>query len=173
VQHATSEYGESSAGAWQPLECTCKGIRAARAHMCSNMLASYLLLYLYSSLHQQQKGKKAKAKSAKFTVDCKVPVADSVLDPANFEKFLHDRIKVNGKAGDLGEVVTISREGAKLVVTAQLPFSKRYLKYLTKKYLKKQSCAWWPPSLTCTSCATSLSTTRRSQLALRRRTVSL
>jgi large subunit ribosomal protein L22e len=103
------------------------------------VLASCLLLYLCCSLRQQQKGKKAKAKSAKFTVDCKVPVADSVLDPANFEKFLHDRIKVNGKAGDLGEVVTISREGAKLIVTAQLPFSKRYLKYLTKKYLKKQS----------------------------------
>ena len=49
------------------------------------------------------------------------------------------RIKVNGKAGNLGDVVTIQREGAKLIVTAQLPFSKRYLKYLTKKYLKKQS----------------------------------
>jgi large subunit ribosomal protein L22e len=45
---------------------------------------------------------------------------------------------VNGKAGDLGTKVQISREKAKIIVTAELPFSKRYLKYLSKKYLKKQ-----------------------------------
>merc|ERR1712196_28588 len=73
------------------------------------------------------------------TIDCYQPVEDRVLDPASFEKFLHDRIKVNGKAGELGDAVTITREKTKLVVTAQLPFSKRYLKYLTKKYLKKQA----------------------------------
>ena len=61
-----------------------------------------------------------------------------MLDASSFEKFLHDRIKVNGKAGNLGDKVTITREKAKIIVTAELPFSKRYLKYLTKKYLKKQ-----------------------------------
>jgi large subunit ribosomal protein L22e len=55
-----------------------------------------------------------------------------------FEKFLNDKIKVNGKAGVLGTKVTISREKAKINVTAELPFSKRYLKYLSKKYLQKQ-----------------------------------
>jgi len=64
-------------------------------------------------------------------------VDDKVLDAASFEKFLHDRIKVNGKAGELGTKVTITREKAKVVVAAELPFSKRYLKYLTKKYLAK------------------------------------
>eukprot|EP00603_Paraphysomonas_imperforata_P001512 CAMPEP_0114429690 /NCGR_PEP_ID=MMETSP0103-20121206/9628_1 /TAXON_ID=37642 ORGANISM="Paraphysomonas imperforata, Strain PA2" /NCGR_SAMPLE_ID=MMETSP0103 /ASSEMBLY_ACC=CAM_ASM_000201 /LENGTH=96 /DNA_ID=CAMNT_0001599059 /DNA_START=341 /DNA_END=631 /DNA_ORIENTATION=- len=63
---------------------------------------------------------------------------DKVLDPVAFEKFLHDRIKVNGKAGNLGTKVTISRDKSKLNVAAELPFSKRYLKYLTKKFLKKQ-----------------------------------
>jgi large subunit ribosomal protein L22e len=61
-----------------------------------------------------------------------------VLDPAAFEKFLHDKIKVNGKAGQLGTKVTISRDKSKINVAAELPFSKRYLKYLSKKYLKKQ-----------------------------------
>jgi len=55
------------------------------------------------------------------------------------EKFLQDRIKVNGKAGVLGDSVSIARSDSKIVVSASLPFSKRYLKYLTKKYLKKQS----------------------------------
>jgi len=74
----------------------------------------------------------------KFTIDCKIPVDDKVLDPASFEKFLHDRIKVNGKVGVLGDAVVITRDNTKINVAAQAPFSKRYLKYLTKKYLKKQ-----------------------------------
>jgi large subunit ribosomal protein L22e len=66
------------------------------------------------------------------------PLEDKVIDLSAFEKFLHDRIKVNGKAGNLGNKVTISRDKTKLNVAAELPFSKRYLKYLTKKYLRKQ-----------------------------------
>lgn len=61
-----------------------------------------------------------------------------MIDLASFEKFLHDSIKVNNKAGNLGTKVTIAKEKTKLLVNAELPFSKRYLKYLTKKYLKKQ-----------------------------------
>lgn len=87
----------------------------------------------------QNKGKKVGKKQVlKFTIDCTIPVDDRVLDPASFEKFLHDRIKVGGKVGVLGDAVKISREKNKLQIAAVAPFSKRYLKYLTKKYLKKQ-----------------------------------
>ncbi|WVQ72899.1 hypothetical protein IAR50_002460 [Cryptococcus sp. DSM 104548] len=75
----------------------------------------------------------------KFYVDASVPVNDSVFDLAAFEKFLHDRIKVDGKPGQLGDVVSVQKEGAKIVLTSSIPFSKRYLKYLTKKHLKKNS----------------------------------
>ena len=34
-----------------------------------------------------------------------------MFDPADFEKFLHDRIKVEGKAGQLGEKIVIGKEG--------------------------------------------------------------
>lgn len=37
----------------------------------------------------------------------------------------------------IGTKVVITRDKNKIVVAAELPFSKRYLKYLTKKYLKK------------------------------------
>ena len=47
----------------------------------------------------------------KFTVDYSKPAADGVFDGADFEKFLHDRIKVEGKAGQLGESVKIVRDG--------------------------------------------------------------
>merc|ERR1719487_856947 len=74
----------------------------------------------------------------KFTVDCTQPADDNIIEPKDFEKFLTNRIKVEGKTGNLGEKISISRDKAKIQVNAEAPFSKRYLKYLTKKYLKKQ-----------------------------------
>ncbi len=56
---------------------------------------------------------------------------------------MHDRIKVNGKAGQLADLVKITREKNSIVVTAEAPFSKRYLKYLTKKFLKKNQLRDW------------------------------
>ncbi|BEI90728.1 uncharacterized protein CcaverHIS019_0307980 [Cutaneotrichosporon cavernicola] len=67
----------------------------------------------------------------KFYVDYSVPVNDNVFDPASFEKFLHDRIKVDGKTGQLGDSIQITKEANKLVLTSQ--------QYLTKKHLKKNS----------------------------------
>jgi large subunit ribosomal protein L22e len=74
-------------------------------------------------------------------IDCTQPVDDKVLDVAQFEKYLHDRIKIDGKTGQLaGKNVVISRDRTKLTVAspAELNFSKRQLKYLSKRYLKKQ-----------------------------------
>ncbi|KAF9532057.1 ribosomal protein L22e [Crepidotus variabilis] len=87
---------------------------------------------------------KGAATKHKFVVDYSKPAADGVFDGADFEKFLHDRIKVEGKAGHLGESVKVVRDGnTKITVTSNIPFSKRYLKYLTKKFLKKNSLRDW------------------------------
>ncbi|KAG0569633.1 hypothetical protein M758_6G100000 [Ceratodon purpureus] len=86
---------------------------------------------------------KGKKKAQTFTIDCGKPVEDKIMDIASFEKFLHDRIKVDGKAGVLGSAVSISREKNKISVTSESSFSKRYLKYLTKKYLKKHNVRDW------------------------------
>jgi large subunit ribosomal protein L22e len=59
------------------------------------------------------------------------------------EKYLHERIKINGKTGQLGDAVTISRDKSKITIVTTGAFSKRYLKYLTKKYLKKHSLRDW------------------------------
>lgn len=50
-------------------------------------------------------------------------------------------MKVDDKAGQLGDKVKITRDDQnhRLTVTANIPFSKRYLKYLTKKFLKKNA----------------------------------
>merc|ERR1739848_699977 len=86
-------------------------------------------------------GKKGDSKSKKFmkfAIDYSVPLEDGLFQGEEFERFLQNRIKVGSKTGNLGDKVQIAREKAKIFVTAELPFSKRYLKYLTKKYLKKQ-----------------------------------
>jgi len=88
--------------------------------------------------------KAAAGKPTKFVIDFSKPCEDGVFDGADFEKYLHDRIKVDGKAGQLGESVKIARDSHnKITVTANIPFSKRYLKYLTKKFLKKNSLRDW------------------------------
>ncbi|XP_077011926.1 large ribosomal subunit protein eL22-like [Tamandua tetradactyla] len=94
------------------------------------------------------KGGKKKKPALKFTLDYTHPVEDGIMDAANFEQFLQERIKVNGKVGNLGggpdvAVVTIERSKSKITVTSEVPFSKRYLKYLTKKYLKKNNLRDW------------------------------
>ncbi|KAG6483100.1 60S ribosomal protein L22-2-like [Zingiber officinale] len=88
--------------------------------------------------------KGGKKKGSTFVIDCGKPVEDKIMDIASLEKFLQERIKVNGgKAGALGEAVTVTREKSKVTVTSEGPFSKRYLKYLTKKYLKKHNVRDW------------------------------
>ncbi|XP_060756786.1 60S ribosomal protein L22-like 1 [Neoarius graeffei] len=93
---------------------------------------------------QQPVGKKSRRGAAwRFTLDCTHPVEDGILDSANFETFLREKVKVNGKTGNLGTVVQIARQRNKISVSSEKQFSKRYLKYLTKKYLKKNNLRDW------------------------------
>ncbi|KAF9654248.1 ribosomal protein L22e [Thelephora ganbajun] len=90
------------------------------------------------------KATKIPAVKHKFVVDYSRPAGDGVFDGTAFEKFLHDRIKVDNKTGNLGENVKILREGDKhITITANIALSKRYLKYLTKKFLKKNALRDW------------------------------
>ncbi|PLB53153.1 ribosomal protein L22e, partial [Aspergillus steynii IBT 23096] len=98
------------------------------------------------------RGRKAQKVTKKFTINASQPVNDKIFDLSAFEKFLHDRIKVEGRVGNLGDKIVISQSGeGKIEVVAHIPFSGRYLKYLyvslpgsaTLKYLKKQQLRDW------------------------------
>ncbi|KAI5777274.1 putative 60S ribosomal protein L22 [Geopyxis carbonaria] len=90
------------------------------------------------------KGVKKEKVTHKFIIDATQPASDKIFDVAAFEKFLHDKIKVEGRTGNLGDIVQISQEGdGKIVVIAHTQFSGRYLKYLTKKFLKKNQLRDW------------------------------
>ena len=90
-----------------------------------------------------KRGKGKKKSALKYIIDCTHPVEDGIMDVANFEKFLLERIKVNGKTSNMGTNVVLERNKNKVNLTSDIPFSKRYLKYLTKKYLKKNNLRDW------------------------------
>ena len=69
--------------------------------------------------------KGGKKKGVTFVIDCSKPVEDKIMEIASLEKFLQERIKVGGKAGALGDSVTVSRDKSKITVTADSNFSKR------------------------------------------------
>ena len=98
---------------------------------------------------QSLKGKGTLAKvggkksTLKFSIDCTHPVEDGIMNCGDFETYLNERIKVEGKTNNMGKAVSLAREKNKIVLTSSVPFSKRYLKYLTKKYLKKNNLRDW------------------------------
>jgi len=85
-------------------------------------------------------GPKGKKKAQTFTIDCGKPVEDKIMDIASFEKFLNDRIKVDGKAGVLGSAVSISREKNKISVTSESAFSKRCV-HMKSSLLARRLCS--------------------------------
>ncbi|KAG8740450.1 hypothetical protein FRC10_004315 [Ceratobasidium sp. 414] len=73
----------------------------------------------------------------KFIIDYSRPAGEEIFDAAAFEDYLRSRIKVEGKTGQLGDKIKITRDLKKLTITSTVPLSKRYIKYLTGKFLKK------------------------------------
>ena len=83
------------------------------------------------------RSKNANKKQTKHFIDLNVALEDDLLVAKEFVDFLKSNIKVQGKKGNLGEVITVSLSDKKVAVASKIDLQKRYLKYLTKKYLKK------------------------------------
>eukprot|EP00995_Heteronema_vittatum_P006900 NODE_2088_length_836_cov_2869.252859_g1469_i0.p1 GENE.NODE_2088_length_836_cov_2869.252859_g1469_i0~~NODE_2088_length_836_cov_2869.252859_g1469_i0.p1 ORF type:complete len:221 (+),score=89.28 NODE_2088_length_836_cov_2869.252859_g1469_i0:77-739(+) len=97
-------------------------------------------------LRRTQKGSTTKSSAVTFRVDCSIPAGDGIFDAdimKGFEQFLIENIKVNGRPGRLGEKVKVKAEENTLTIKSFIPFSKRYVKYLTKRYLKKKTLRDW------------------------------
>lgn len=66
-----------------------------------------------------------------YIIDASQPASDKIFDVAAFEKFLQDRIKVEGRTNNLGDSVVVQQQGeGKIEVIAHNDLSGRYLKYL-------------------------------------------
>ena len=87
-----------------------------------------LLLSSFTQYHEQQW---LIYLDQQFIINASQPASDKIFDVSAFEKFLHDKIKVDNRVGNLGDTVTISQQGdGKIEVVAHTNFSGRYLKYL-------------------------------------------
>merc|ERR1712156_381298 len=102
-------------------------------------------------LEYQQQSKMAPPKSKKaskkkstltFNIDCTHPVEDGIMKVDDLKQFLEERIKVDGKLNNL-EQINLESAKNKVTLVSEKAFSKRYLKYLTKKYLKKNNLRDW------------------------------
>ncbi|KAI5370804.1 Putative ribosomal protein L22e [Septoria linicola] len=94
-----------------------------------------------SAAGAQKKGSKV---TKKYIINATQPTQDRIFDPSAFATFLQQRIKVDGRTGNLGDNITVSNLGdGRIEVVAHQEFSGRYLKYLTKKFLKKQQLRDW------------------------------
>ncbi|KAK4449177.1 ribosomal protein L22e [Podospora aff. communis PSN243] len=80
----------------------------------------------------------------KFVINASQPASDKIFDVSAFEKFLNEKIKVEGRVGNLGDNIKISQTAdGKIEIVAHNDLSGRYLKYLTKKFLKKMQLRDW------------------------------
>merc|ERR1712013_308646 len=88
----------------------------------------------------QQQQKKV---TLKFVVDCQTPVEHKIFDIESYKNYLTNHIKVEGKTNNLGETVKVIRDDQRVTVTSSTPMSKGYVKYLTKRFLKKSQLRDW------------------------------
>jgi large subunit ribosomal protein L22e len=66
-----------------------------------------------------------------FVINASQPASDKIFDVDAFEKFLKERIKVDGRTGNLGDTIVVKKvPDGKIEVVAQNDLSGRYLKYL-------------------------------------------
>ncbi|MFO0515280.1 MAG: eL22 family ribosomal protein [bacterium] len=98
----------------------------------------------------QNKTIKKKEKSyKKYYVDLNSAVANNLVSLEAAIKYLESNIKVNGIKKKLGESVLVNsandKEKKKNTILVQadtkMKFSKRYIKYLVKKFLKRENIA--------------------------------
>ena len=85
----------------------------------------------------------------KYTVDFSNPLENKLLTLESVLKYLQSNMKLNGLKGKLGKSILINTDDKReknksnitISVDTSLKFSKRYIRYLVKKFLKKEGVA--------------------------------
>ena len=85
----------------------------------------------------------------KYSVDFSNPLENKLLTLESVLKFLQNNMKLNGLKGKLGKTILVNtdekREKSKtsivISVDSSIKFCKRYIRYLVKKFLKKEGVA--------------------------------
>merc|ERR1712093_720266 len=75
-----------------------------------------------------------------FKVDCSTPAQDDIMDADlmnAYQQYLAENIKLHGHK------VKITQENNVVTVATTMAYRKRYVKFLTKKFLKKKNLRDW------------------------------
>ena len=100
------------------------------------------------SKNEDKKGQKT-ITYKKYTVDFSNPLENKLLTLESVLKYLQGNMKLNGLKGKLGKSILINTDDKReknksnitISVDSSLKFSKRYIRYLVKKFLKKEGVA--------------------------------
>ena len=93
-------------------------------------------------MKSQKAEEKQKQKTyKKYTIDLTTPISHNLLTLESVSKYFELNMKLNGLKGNLGDSIKINitdKNNIMIQVESTIEFSKKYIKYLTKKYLKKE-----------------------------------
>ncbi|KAF2361045.1 Ribosomal protein L22e [Trinorchestia longiramus] len=78
-----------------------------------------------------------------YIVDCSVPAGDGIMNTADFKRYVEQNFKVNGKRHNLENVKVGMNDAHIMSIESTVPISKKYVKFLTQKYLSKHSMRDW------------------------------
>lgn len=112
-----------------------KGVRKTKDKKNKKLLRK-LRLRKAELLELKKKRALRSSKGIKYVFDCSKPVDDKIIEMSGLAKFFQDKIKVDNKTNNLKDKVVVTSDEKKVYITVHIPFSKRYIKYLAKKYIK-------------------------------------
>ena len=90
------------------------------------------------------KSEKAETKQKtykKYNIDFTAPISNNLLTLESISRYLEVNMKLNGLKGKLGDSIKINiadKNNIMIQVENSIQFSKKYIKYLTKKYLRRE-----------------------------------
>lgn len=76
-------------------------------------------------------------------LDCTNCTNESLFEISDLKNFYLERIKVKGCTGQLGKNITIDVSGSTLKITYKKFISKRYMKFLGRKFLRLKKLNSW------------------------------
>ncbi|KAK1350598.1 ribosomal protein L22 [Hamiltosporidium tvaerminnensis] len=80
-----------------------------------------------------------------YEVDCSNLVKDNLLSVSEFLEFMQANMKINRKTNNLTENISLSTSGASLKIEniSGVRVNKRYIKYLSNKFLYQKQLRDW------------------------------
>lgn len=76
-------------------------------------------------------------------LDCSLCTAESLFDTKDLTNYLLSNIKVKGKKGQLGKNIKVDCTADNVTVEYKRFMTKRYVKYLGKKFLRSKKLNSW------------------------------